>query len=60
MMSTRSMSEQLVEDMADLSKFGIVEGNKLTCNLHGWDWNLDTGRCLTSRGHELRTTKLEA
>ncbi|RRQ29562.1 MBL fold metallo-hydrolase [Rhodococcus sp. Eu-32] len=43
---------------ADLSKFGIVEGNKLTCNLHGWDWNLDTGRCLTSRGHELRSTKL--
>jgi UDP-MurNAc hydroxylase len=43
---------------ADLSKFGIVEGNKLTCNLHGWDWNLDTGRCLTSKGHELRSTKL--
>ncbi len=45
---------------ADLSKFGVVEGNKLTCNLHGWDWNLDTGRCLTSKGHELRSKKLEA
>jgi UDP-MurNAc hydroxylase len=39
---------------ADLSRFGVVEGNTLTCNLHGWQWNLDTGRCLTSRGHELR------
>jgi UDP-MurNAc hydroxylase len=40
---------------ADLSKFGVVEGNTLTCNLHGWQWNLETGRCLTSRGHELRS-----
>ena len=39
---------------ADLSKFGVVEGNTLTCNLHGWQWNLETGRCLTTRGHELR------
>lgn len=42
---------------ADLSKFGVVEGNTLTCNLHGWQWNLDTGRCLTSRGHELRCSR---
>ncbi|GGF95605.1 putative Rieske 2Fe-2S iron-sulfur protein [Rhodococcoides trifolii] len=40
---------------ADLSKFGVVDGNKLTCNLHGWDWNLETGKCLTSKGHELRS-----
>jgi UDP-MurNAc hydroxylase len=42
---------------ADLSKFGVVEGNTLTCNLHGWQWNLQSGRCLTSRGHELRCTR---
>ncbi|MGU3436549.1 Rieske 2Fe-2S domain-containing protein [Actinomycetes bacterium M1A6_2h] len=41
---------------ADLSKFGVVDGNKLTCNLHGWDWNLETGKCLTSKGHELRSS----
>lgn len=35
---------------ADLSKFGVVEGNTLTCNLHGWQWDLETGRCKTSRG----------
>ncbi len=40
---------------ADLSKFGVVEGSTLTCNLHGWQWNLDNGRCLTSKGHELRS-----
>ena len=43
---------------ADLSKFGVVEGATLTCNLHGWQWNLENGRCLTSKGHELRCKKL--
>ena len=39
---------------ADLSKFGVVEGTTLTCNLHGWQWNLENGRCLTTKGHELQ------
>ena len=42
---------------ADLSKFGVVEGNTLTCNLHGWQWRLDDGRCLTARGHQLRSVR---
>ena len=42
---------------ADLSKFGVVEGSTLTCNLHGWQWDLETGRCLTHKGHELRCSK---
>jgi UDP-MurNAc hydroxylase len=42
---------------ADLSKFGIIEDNTLTCNLHGWQWNLETGRCLTARGHQLRSAR---
>jgi len=42
---------------ADLSKFGVVEGTTLTCNLHGWQWNLTNGRCLTTKGHELRSAK---
>jgi len=42
---------------ADLSKFGVVEGATLTCNLHGWQWNLESGKCLTSRGHPLRSAK---
>ncbi|AKE00003.1 MBL fold metallo-hydrolase [Rhodococcus erythropolis] len=43
---------------ADLSKFGVVDGTNLTCDLHGWQWDLETGRCKTSKGHELRTSKL--
>jgi UDP-MurNAc hydroxylase len=42
---------------ADLSKFGVVDHNTLTCNLHGWQWNLETGRCLTARGHDIRSTR---
>lgn len=45
---------------ADLSKFGVIEGEKLTCNLHGWQWDLPSGRCLTSKGHELRAKHLDA
>jgi UDP-MurNAc hydroxylase len=43
---------------ADLSRFGVVEGTTLTCNLHGWEWDLKTGKCLTSKGHPLRCSKL--
>jgi UDP-MurNAc hydroxylase len=43
----------------DLSKFGVVDGTTLTCNLHGWQWNLETGRCLTTKGHELRSAREE-
>ncbi|HEX6685855.1 MAG TPA: Rieske 2Fe-2S domain-containing protein [Candidatus Limnocylindrales bacterium] len=40
---------------ADLTRFGIVDGSTLTCQLHGWRWDLASGRCLTSVGHELRS-----
>jgi UDP-MurNAc hydroxylase len=26
----------------------------LTCQLHGWKFDLPSGRCLTSVGHEIR------
>ena len=42
---------------ADLSKFGVVEGTTLTCNLHGWKWDLKTGKCLTAKGHPLRCSQ---
>jgi UDP-MurNAc hydroxylase len=42
---------------ADLSKFGVVEGTTLTCNLHGWKWDLASGRCMTSKGHPLRSSQ---
>jgi len=42
---------------ADLSKFGVVDATTLTCNLHGWQWDLKTGHCLTSKGHPLRCSQ---
>jgi len=39
---------------ADLSRFGVIEGTTLTCQLHGWKFDLPTGRCLTSVGRQLR------
>jgi UDP-MurNAc hydroxylase len=39
---------------ADLTKFGSVTDGVLTCALHGWRFDLPTGRCLTSAGHEIR------
>jgi UDP-MurNAc hydroxylase len=40
---------------ADLTRFGIVEGSTLTCQLHGWKFDLASGKCLTSVGHEIRS-----
>ena len=43
---------------ADLSRFGKVEDGVLTCQMHGWKWDLETGRCLTSvGGRPLRSSK---
>jgi len=41
---------------ADLTRFGIIEGDQLTCQLHGWKFDLRSGRCLTSVGHEIRSS----
>jgi UDP-MurNAc hydroxylase len=45
---------------ADLTRFGIVEGGTLTCQLHGWRFDLASGRCLTSVGHALRSHPADA
>ncbi|MCB0968201.1 MAG: Rieske 2Fe-2S domain-containing protein [Ilumatobacter sp.] len=43
---------------ADLSVFGEIEagadGDVLVCTLHGWKFDCETGRCLTSTDHPLR------
>jgi UDP-MurNAc hydroxylase len=39
---------------ADLTRFGKIEDETLTCQLHGWRFDLESGRCLTSSGHPLR------
>ncbi len=42
---------------ADLTRFGIADDGTLTCQLHGWKFDLGSGRCLTSVGHKLRATR---
>jgi UDP-MurNAc hydroxylase len=42
---------------ADLSVFGHVDGNVLTCTLHGWTFDLDSGRCLTAEDRKLRVRR---
>jgi UDP-MurNAc hydroxylase len=39
---------------ADLTRFGTITDGVLHCSVHDWEWDLATGRCLTSAGHELR------
>jgi UDP-MurNAc hydroxylase len=38
---------------ADLTRFAKIENGILTCTMHGWQFELATGRCLTSEGHPL-------
>jgi len=42
---------------ADLTRFGIIDGDTLTCQLHGWRFDLASGKCLTSAGHEVRARR---
>src|SRR5215472_6285749 len=41
----------------DLSRFGKTDGTTLTCTMHGWQFDLATGRCLVSDAptHRLRS-----
>jgi UDP-MurNAc hydroxylase len=45
---------------ADLSRFGELDGEILTCQMHGWQFDLSTGRCLTSAAHKIRAVSTEA
>jgi UDP-MurNAc hydroxylase len=44
---------------ADLSRFASIDGDVLTCQMHGWKWRLTDGKCLTSVGHDLRSAPLD-
>ena len=47
---------------ADLARFGRIDGTTLTCAMHGWQFDLPTGRCLTASadGHHLRSRPAHA
>ena len=41
----------------DLGRFGGTDGTTLTCTMHGWQFDLPTGDCLTAASgtHQLRS-----
>ncbi|HUI47639.1 MAG TPA: Rieske 2Fe-2S domain-containing protein [Acidimicrobiia bacterium] len=44
---------------ADLTRFGEIDDGVLTCSLHHWQFDLATGRCLTSDDRSIRCSRLE-
>ncbi len=44
---------------ADLAMFGRVEGCVLTCDRHGWQFDLESGRCLTADDRKIRARRAE-
>jgi nitrite reductase/ring-hydroxylating ferredoxin subunit len=38
---------------ADLSEFGVIEGDHVVCTLHGWKFQLSDGACLNADDHKL-------
>ena len=44
---------------ADLSVFGECDGDVLVCTLHGWKFDLETGRCLTAADRALKVRRVD-
>jgi UDP-MurNAc hydroxylase len=42
---------------ADLSEFGVIEGDHVVCTLHGWKFKLSDGTCLNADDHKLSVRK---
>jgi UDP-MurNAc hydroxylase len=45
---------------ADLGRFGEVDGCVLTCNMHGWQFDLETGACLNHADHPISARRSPA
>jgi UDP-MurNAc hydroxylase len=45
---------------ADLTRFGRVENGILTCQMHGWQFDLaNGGACINTRGHQIRVQQVD-
>lgn len=51
------MQRKCPHRQADLLVFGEIDGNTLTCSLHGWRFDLTDGRCLNAEDRPLRVRK---
>jgi len=45
--------------LADLSVFGEIDDDQLVCTLHGWRFDLDTGRCMNADDRKLRVRRAD-
>jgi len=45
---------------ADLAVFGEVDGCELVCTLHGWRFDLDSGKCLTAENRNLKVRRAQS
>ena len=43
----------------NLEKCGIIENGHITCPLHNWKFDLQSGRCLTSDKYKLTIQEME-
>jgi UDP-MurNAc hydroxylase len=44
---------------ADLGVFGEIDDGQLVCTLHGWRFDLETGRCRTADDRKLRIRRAD-
>ena len=51
------MQRKCPHRQADLSVFGEIDGNTLTCSLHGWRFDLTDGHCLNAEDRPLKVRK---
>ena len=45
---------------ADLGYFGVVDGDTLRCSMHGYEFDLTTGRCITASDRPIRARRVPA
>ena len=45
---------------ADLGRFGELDGCTLTCSMHGWQFDVETGRCLNAADHDIKARPLSS
>ncbi len=43
---------------ADLSQFGVVDDGTLTCTMHGWTFDLETGTCHNAKNRHLASRRV--
>jgi UDP-MurNAc hydroxylase len=51
------MQRKCPHRQADLSEFGVIEGDYVVCTLHGWKFDVHDGKCKNAENRPLRIRK---